>query len=73
MAVRVGKKWGFLDMKGNEVVKPKYDYVKDYKEGLAAVTIDGKWGFVDKMGNEIIKPQYNDAESFKKGFFFGKH
>jgi WG containing repeat len=46
-AVRMGKKWGFINEKNEMVIKPQYDWVRDFSEGLAAVQINGKWGFID--------------------------
>ena len=60
-------KWGFVDKKGKEVVKPKYGEVNDFRNGLAQVWIDGKWGFIDKNGKEIVKPKYDAASDFSEG------
>jgi hypothetical protein len=48
------------------VVKPRYDAVKPFSFGLAAVMFKGKWGFIDLKGNLIIKNQYTDVSSFMK-------
>ena len=39
----------------------KYDHVRPYSEGLAAVEKNGRWGFIDKQGREIVRPQYQDV------------
>lgn len=49
------------------LIAPKYELVKDFSEGLAAVKLNGKWGFVDKQGNEVIAPKYKDAGLFSEG------
>jgi hypothetical protein len=36
--VKVGAKWGYVDMAGKYAVK--------FKEGMARVKKDGKWGYV---------------------------
>lgn len=58
-------KWGFRDQNGNIIVEPKYDIVRDFKDGVAAVCIKGtgyrdyKWGFIDKSGREVIPLTYS--------------
>ncbi|MGL4375735.1 MAG: WG repeat-containing protein, partial [Microcoleaceae cyanobacterium] len=37
-------KWGFIDKNGKVIVKPKYDEVRNFSEGLAAVKIGNKLG-----------------------------
>ena len=63
---RSGKK-GFINKKGFIVVKPIYDNVGSFSEGLARVKLNGKWGFIDKKGNVVIKPEYVTAISFNNG------
>ncbi len=52
------EKWGFVDKKGNVAIKPKYNSVTDFSEGLAVVVIrdstNNKVGFIDKTGKEVI-------------------
>ena len=63
---RAGK-WGFADLKGKEVISPRYDEAGFFAEGLAGVRLGGKWGFVDKTGRLVIKIQYDEAGFFSKG------
>ena len=65
-------KWGFIDRKGKVVILPKYGYVDDFREGLAAYTsfMDdeiGKYGYINKGGEEVIPMSFNYARSFKGG------
>ena len=62
-----GDKFGFIDKDGNFVIEPKYDAVRPFFEGLAAVCIDDKWGYIDKKGNFVIVPEYEQAHSFSEG------
>jgi hypothetical protein len=67
-AVKKGKKWGFIDESGKEVVEPKYDKVWGFqKNGRAGVKKDGKWGFIDENGKEVVKPKYDYVWDFKNG------
>jgi hypothetical protein len=54
-------------MSGKEIIPPKYDYSKDFTEGIAAVRLNGKWGFVDQTGKEIIPPKYEDTNNYSEG------
>ena len=48
-------KYGYIDNKGKEVVKCKYDDALGFSDGLSAVKLNGYWGYVDRKGNEITK------------------
>jgi hypothetical protein len=56
-----GGKWGFIDERGNWVVKPQYFMVWDFGEnGLAPVTksFNGDIGFIDVSGEWAIPTKY---------------
>lgn len=63
----VFEKWGFIDEKGDEIISPKYDEVRNFCEGFAAICLDGKWGFVDRNGQEIVAPEYMEVKDFDRG------
>lgn len=68
--------WGFIDKNGNVVIKPRYDFVRNFKEGLAMVerynqsTNERTIGFIDKMDNEIIplSERYTAFSDFSEGY-----
>lgn len=70
-SVAINGKWKNIDKTG-KFVKPKYDYVGKFSEGLAPASnhIENqttKYGYVDKNGVMIIKPQFDEAEVFSDG------
>ena len=71
--VKKDGKWGVINKKGKEVIKVKLKYydVRDFREGLAMVSIGNwetsKWGFINKKGKEVVEPKYDDASSFSEG------
>ena len=56
--------YGYLNDKGDVIIKPKYKGAFVFKDDMAVVTTDdpskgsAKWGVIDKKGNYIIKPKY---------------
>lgn len=64
--IKLRKKWGFINTKGEIVIKPHYESVKPFAYGLSAVMLNGKWGFINTKGNMVIKNQYLDCSSFMK-------
>ncbi|QOJ27406.1 MAG: WG repeat-containing protein [Ignavibacteriales bacterium] len=63
--------YGFIDKKGNFVIEPAYDEIRDFSQGFAAVKKDGKWGFIDKTGAVRIPFQFsNEPMSFNSGRTF---
>ena len=58
--------WGYLDKNGNELIKPQYRNVGNFRLGMAAVqeNEEGKWGYINLMGEIIIPFQYLVAYPF---------
>jgi len=57
-------KIGFIDMKGNWAIDPKFDKAKAFNKGLAPVLVGKKWGYINTKGDLVIQPTYADAEVF---------
>ena len=59
-------KWGFK--KGSkEVIKPQYDGVMPFQDGVTRVRVGKKFGFIDESGKYLIEPTYVAAEPFREG------
>ncbi len=52
----------------NFAIQPKYDYARQFSEGLAAVELNGSWGFINRKGQMVIKNKYTTVKDFKNGF-----
>jgi len=48
-------------------LKPEYDAISNYSEGIATVAKNGKWGYVSDKGTEILAPEYDVAYPFSEG------
>jgi hypothetical protein len=57
------EKYGFIDETGAEIIKPQFDLVSDFSEGLARaiVTRNDTWvsGFINETGNWEIEPTFS--------------
>jgi hypothetical protein len=49
------------------VLKPQYEKLDDYSEGLIAAFKDDRWGFIDTEGKVLIPFQFADADEFREG------
>ena len=81
LGVNIGGKWGFIDETGKIVIKPQFDFMRPFNEGVAAVNIGGKpvskealylgqggeWGYIDKTGKIVVSIQLADASDFSEG------
>ena len=72
------KKFGFFSIsKKKWIIKPIYDYVYFFHEGLAIVEKNDKYGAIDKKGNVILPIKYDGfggsglGGSFNKAFKSG--
>ena len=62
-------KYGLLTPDSQTVyVKPIYEYIDVFYNGLAIVKKDGKWGMINKLGKEIVEPQYDYINPYSCGF-----
>jgi hypothetical protein len=71
-------KYGMIDRKGNEVVKPVYDEIKWFSESFLMVKLKDKYGLIRRDNfREVVKPKYNNIEPLAKfgslsfSFYFG--
>jgi hypothetical protein len=62
-----GCKFTFIDKSGSIVSSQRYDYAKEFSEGLAPVLIGRNWGYIDKKGRIVIQTEFDDAEPFSDG------
>jgi hypothetical protein len=60
--------YGFVDRKGREVVKPKYEdiYKGSFSDGLICVKNNNKFGYINISGKEVVPVKY---ESISKDLF----
>jgi hypothetical protein len=61
-------KTGFIDTKGQWVLKPVYDSAGPFLDGITVAVMDGKSGLIDKTGKWIVKPQYGIDTGFNGNF-----
>lgn len=62
-------KYGYMDNIDRAIViRPDYDYIGTFSNGLAKVNIDDKWGYINENGEIEISPEYEFARDFHDGF-----
>jgi hypothetical protein len=55
--VQIGRRWGYIDMAGRVVIKPKFSEAYDFSGGIARVIVPGrKMGYIDKAGKYVWRP-----------------
>ena len=62
--VCLGKKWGFMNRKGDFEIPLQFDYAHGFYDGRAKVVIREKCGFINETGEFIIPPIYDVSKSF---------
>ena len=63
-AVQKAGLWGFIDIEGNEIIKPQYEKYRAFYNGVAIVRKDGKCGYINKKGDEITPLKYWHCHPF---------
>ena len=70
---RANEKYGFIDISGQEKIKPQFDWVGEFSEGLCVVRNDngklgsGKYGYIDTTGKVVIDFKFQYAYNFENG------
>lgn len=65
--IQVNGKDGYMDRSGKIVIKPQFDEIGEFSEGLAAAAIGNKYGYINKTGKFVIKPQFSSPSGFSGG------
>src|SRR5918911_1856272 len=60
-------RYGFVDRVGRVVIKPQFDAVRPFAEGLAVALVGRQYGFIDKRGQWVIQPRFDKVSSFSEG------
>ena len=60
-------KYGYVGSEGKIAVQPKYDFAREFREGMSPVKLNGKYGYVNEKGIEVITPKYDHAWMFSDG------
>ena len=71
--VKIGRKWGYINLEGKIVIEPQFDRAEDFwkgKGGLARVRIDNKRGFIYPVGMAPIPVNYKQGFINREGKFF---
>lgn len=67
LPVEVDGKWGFVDLKGRLSVEPRFDEVRAFVGGAAAVRTGRLWGVVGGNGKDLVPPSFEDADVLSEG------
>ncbi|HMY31244.1 MAG TPA: WG repeat-containing protein, partial [Leptospiraceae bacterium] len=59
--------WGFMDIKGNVKIPPKYEALGSMSDNVALAQMNDKWGIINQKGEFILKPQFDDVREFEDG------
>lgn len=62
--------YGYINMKGEKVIRAKYRQAQRFREGLAAVYEEGTLGYIDKNGNTVFKTNSRNGGNFNNGTAF---
>ena len=63
---------GYIDTTGKITVKPQFNWVGKFSEGLAAVVIEERIGYINCHGELIIKPQFDRDQEIEGLEYFSE-
>lgn len=60
--------YGILNLKNEWLVQPqRFDYMDDFRDGMARVELNKKYGFVDENGKMVVPMIYDEVQTFTSG------
>lgn len=66
--VKKGDLYGFVDVSGKTICRPKYRDAGAYSDGLVSVLADNlRWGFIDTKGEMVILAKFGFVSDFENG------
>lgn len=68
--VRKGGKYVYTGDRG--LFKTRYDSIRNFSEGRAAVMKNGKWGYIDEHGKHVMKRKFQTIGDFHGGMSYGR-
>ena len=57
--------YSVIDKKGKEIISGQFTGHKNFRNGVAAVSVGDKWGVIDKKGRYVINPKYYAISDFE--------
>ncbi|SFM15223.1 WG containing repeat-containing protein [Paenibacillus sp. 1_12] len=63
-----GMEWGYINDRGDWVIRPQYEYAADFQSnGYAVVQIKGQSGIIDLTGEQVVPPVWDSISSYTEG------
>ena len=63
--VRIDSLYGFVDNKGNWLIKPKYSLAHPFYKGTAVVKSMGQYELINKQGQKIVDHTFDEVWGYK--------
>lgn len=60
------EKFGFKDAKGRIRIANRYDSIRPFREGRAAIKLLGKWGFIDQNDHLHVQPLFQKVSDYNE-------
>lgn len=65
--VYLNNKYGYINQQGQMVIQPRFEFVTNFSEGLAAVIENRYWDFIDISGRVLIATRSSKVRPFSEG------
>lgn len=71
MTVKKGDKYGVVDKNGKVIIKPQYDDLGTFYNGMARVILKDKIGYINLKNNLVIPAEYEVIDDWYNSFALG--
>lgn len=73
LPVKVGEKWGYINVQGELVITPVYDGVAQFSGNMAVMQSNNKRGVINRNGKVLIPASYKEVKVLSPGLIAVKN
>jgi len=68
LPIRKSGKWGYINLKGEIIISPQYDFAGKFKNGFSVIGINNQYNVIDALGNLVFPTEYSEIRLLENNY-----